>query len=542
LRSITLTSLCSSLLGLSVFSLSLLGLFTPHLLHAQPAQPAQPAQESTPQPLSSITLKTLWRFQGPLAPELRAIAQELYAERVRGHLFTQEALIEHLRGALSTANKGLFDEVSACLSGGSPCDDMALLLRRLRLKERVFVGATEGDQGFKVTLSSQIPGQPKRSLSAQGETLRGAARKLFEQRLQLGTLKLEGLPKEAEIKVGGEVISTLSEPLALPAGSYELSVSAPHMLPYSTQVEIKPLSLTTLTPALTPSTTDFKVIVLDHERMPDLKVTLNGQAVQVGALLKVKVNEPYEVVAEATDRVKHSESITFKPNTEVAVLTIEMPYSRPFWKVALKEPHPDHMHNALLYVRLSGGQLNAGNWGASVRGRDEVSALKSQAYSAGSWGVDAGLSWDNDPTSPTGSLRLDLGGFSYQELSDPITVGEGAPGASRCDGAPCAGYTLTSLQRYLTRLLWVGYQAPMWRVVPYGNIGLLWSYERGELAGGGEVSTHSLRLGWEVGLDATLTPEWGVKLSLTADAWPGERSAYQGALGLTYAFSVPYPF
>ena len=72
---------------------------------------------------------------------------------------------------------------------------------------------------------------------------------------------------------------------------------------------------------------------------------------------------------------------------------------------------------------------------------------------------------------------------------------------------------------------------------------MIWLYERGELANeNGEVSAHSLRLGWEVGVDALISPEWGVKASMIADSWPGKRSAYQLALGVSYAFSVPYPF
>jgi len=510
-----------------------------------PSESAQAAADSKLSKSDAIQAQTLWVFEGPLAPRILGFTRDMYANRVAAHIFERQELVEHIKEALMARDEALDAEALSCLTDRSSCDDQALLMRRLALKERIFVSATEDDQGFEVTLERH--GQRRGAVKVyktRDQELSEACATLFEQLLQVGTLTIEGLPSSFSLAVDHEPVSVARWPIVLEAGEHELSLEAPEHEPLQVKVLIKPSLLTELKVKLTSSKVKLKVIVLDDERMPDLKLKLDGEELKPGELVEVRINQDYQVTASADDRSSYNETHRFQQGHDSYTLTIEMPYARPYWKVALKQPHEDRVHNSLAYFRVSGGALSGGSWRArSAEADDQVpDEFKSQGYGVSSWGFDFGLKWDADPSSPTGSLRLDLGGFAYQHISAPLTINEGAP-AEQCGGMICQGFELKSLDRYLTRLLWVGYQATLWRVTPYANLGLLWLYERGELAGvEGEVSAHALRLGWEVGVDALLTPEWGLKASLTADAWPGQRGAHQLSLGLTYAFSVPYPF
>lgn len=485
-------------------------------------------------------LQTLWIFEGPLAPRIQGFARDMYAERVASHIFDRATLAQHLQRALMAQKETLDQEALSCLADQSTCDDQALLMRRLSLKERIFVSAVEDEKGFEVTLErrGQDRGAVKR-LRVHNADLSEACSVLFEQLLQVGTLSISGLPSSFSLSVDGQPLDVERWPVVLEAGEHELTLSAPEHEPLDVKVNVKPSLLTELEVKLLSSKAKVKILVLGDEQMKDLVVKVDDQVITPGEITELNINQDYEVFAQAEDRSTYLETLRFGPGENVATVAITLPYARPYWKIALKRPHEERLHNSLAYIRISGGQLNAGSWrgSASSADRDTPTTFKSQGYGAGSWGLDLGLKWDADPTSSTGSLRLDVAGFGYQYISDTVTINEAKPSGAG------DGVTLTSLERYLTRLLWVGYQATLWRVTPYANLGLIWLYERGELANeAGEVSAHALRLGWEFGFDALLTPEWGLKTSLMADAWPGQRSAYQLSIGVTYAFSVPELF
>ena len=507
---------------------------------AEPTKRAEPIERADQVKSTEHKLQTLWIFEGPLAPRIQGFAREMYAERVAAHIFDRATLVQHLKRALMTQAKELDQEALSCLADKSTCDDQALLMRRLSLKERIFVSAIEDEKGFEVTLErrGQDRGAVKR-LKVRNTDLSEACSVLFEQLLQVGTLSISGLPSSFSLSVDGQALDVERWPVVLEAGEHDLTLSAPEHEPLKVKVPVKPSLLTELEVKLLSSKAKVKILVLGDEQMKDLIVKVDEQVIKPGEITELNINQDYEISAQAEDRSSYLETLRFGPGENVATVTITLPYSRPYWKIALKRPHEERLHNSLAYVRISGGQLNAGSWrgSASNADRDIPTTFKSQGYGASSWGVDLGLKWDSDPTSSTGSLRLDVVGFGYQYMSDALTINEAKPSGSG------DGVTLTSLERYLTRLLWVGYQATMWRVTPYANLGLIWLYERGEIANNaGEVSAHALRLGWEFGFDALLTPEWGLKTSLMADAWPGQRSAYQLSIGVTYAFSVPELF
>lgn len=504
------------------------------------AQNDKPAEEQ-----HGLKSQTLWIFEGPLAPRIQGFVREMYAERVAAHIFDRKGLFEHLQKAFMISNQTLDQETLGCLSDQATCDDQALLMRRLALKERIFVSAVEDEKGFLVRLERR--GQSRESVKtfqARHQDLSEACAELFEQFLQVGTLSITGLPKAFELKVNDQKLEVERWPIVLEAGEHELTLSAPEHEALTLKILIKPSLLTEVDVKLTSSKVQLKIIVLDDERMNDLRLKIDEKVVQPEAITELRINQDYTITAQAEDRSTYTKIHRFKPNDDTYTLTIEMPYSRPYWKVALKTPHPERIHNSLAYVRVSGGQLNAGSWksSASQTSANTPDSFKSQGYPVQTWGFDLGVKWDADPSSNTGSLRLDLAGFGYQHIGDPFNINEGTPGAKSCHGTTCIGVDITSLDRYLTRLLWIGYQVGMWKVTPYANLGLIWLYERGELTTGGEVSAHALRLGWEVGFDALLSSEWGLKTALIADTWPGQRSAYQLSLGVSYAFSVPYPF
>ena len=536
-----LASLLASLLALSLVTPAARAQEAP-----PPAQGGEGSAEAAPPPREEQEaprreLKTLWNFEGPLAPSLKAIAQERYGERAAGHIFERAALEEHLARHLSPERLAPLEE---CARDGGSCDLGALLLEGGALKGRVFVSATELSDGlgFSVSVEWHKRGaaSPER-FSATEPTLDRACAVIFERALQVGTLTLKGLPAGGALSVGGEPVS-LSQGLALlEAGEHEITLSAPDHEPLTAKVEIKPALTTELTVKMIPSSGSFKVMVLGDELMRDLRATLNGEPLAVGAVVRLPSKREHTLRVEATDRSTYDLTFSLNPS-EARTQTVELPFSRPYWKIALKSPHPDvQVSTHQVYARFIGSSISGGSWEANVSGAGgDAKLARSQAYGVGAWGLDAGLRWGVDPSSPTGSLQLDLVGVAHQRLSGAIALSEGTPGQpSDCaPSRPCEGLTLTNLSRTLTRVLWVGYQLPMWRVTPYLNGGLVWAYEAGSLKGGGEVSAHSLRLGWEAGVDVTLSPEWVLKAALVADAWIDSRASYQVAVGAAYAFTL----
>ena len=212
-----------------------------------------------------------------------------------------------------------------------------------------------------------------------------------------------------------------------------------------------------------------------------------------------------------------------------------MRYDRPYWKILLKQPHLDvEQTDNQVYFRLKGGALQGGQWLASVdnfgsKNTSTTKVIQSQSYPISQWGVDFGFNWNFKSSSVLNGMRFDVIGFSYDRLGGGV-VNDGEE-----------GYDLNYLNRYQTRFLWVGYQLPMWRITPYFNGGLLWVYETGEIESGaqdGQLSAHSLRLGWEAGIDYTFSSKWVIKVAFGADTWPNERSSIRGVMGVAYAFSL----
>ena len=516
-----------------------LSLLAPAAWAQAPLAPAQGAEEG--REATRRELKTLWSFEGPFASSLKAIAQERYGERAAGHIFDRAALEEHLARRLSPES---LSSLERCALDEGVCDLGALLLEGAGLKARAFVSAEElaGGGGFKVSVEWHKRGaQPPERFSVTESTLTRACAVVFERALQVGTLTIKGLPAGATLSVGEDPAPLSGGVTLLEAGEHDITLRAPDHEPVTARVEIKPALTTELTVKMIPSSGTFKVMVLGDELMHGLRATLNGEPLAVGAVVRLPSRREHTLRVEATDRSAYDVTFSLNPS-EARTQTVELPFSRPYWKIALKSPHPDvQVSTHQVYARLMGSSVSGGSWGADVSGAGGAAArVGSQGYGASAWGLDAGLRWGVDPSSATGSLQLDLVGVGHQRLSGPIALSEGTPG-QRADCAkdrPCEGLTLTSLSRTLTRLLWVGYQLPMWRVTPYLNGGVVWAYETGSLKGGGEVSAHSLRLGWEAGVDVTLSPEWVVKAALVADAWVDSRASYQVAVGAAYAFTL----
>ena len=158
------------------------------------------------------------------------------------------------------------------------------------------------------------------------------------------------------------------------------------------------------------------------------------------------------------------------------------------------------------------------------------------------FGFDLSFDWLVEESFGFGPVRLNPLGYNFESFSDS-QVAEELNFEVGVHSSQVKYYKLRSLHRHKTRLMWLGYQLPMWRITPYAQAGLLWVYERGKIEreSTGDtaiVSAHSLRFGWEVGVDVRLTPEWVVKASMISDVWPGERSAVQTLIGGAYAFDA----
>lgn len=509
-----------------------------------PSQGGQGASDTAAREGAGRGLKTLWAFEGPLAASLKAIVQERYGAQASGHIFERADLEAHLAAHLTDSSLA---PLEACVRDARVCDLPSLLLEGGALKGRAFVSAQERAEGgvtVRVTWYKAGVAQPER-FSATEPTLDRACAVVFEQALQVGTLVIKGLPPGATLAEGEAQVALQGGRALMEAGEHELTLTAPDHEPLSLKVALRPALTTEVEVKMLTSSGTFKLMVLDDERMQGLKATLNGEPLTVDQVVRLPSKREHTLRVEADDRAPYDLTFTLSPS-EARTQTVELPFSRAYWKIALRAPHPDvQVSTHQVYARFRSAHVAGGSWEADVSGWDgQAKRVQSQSYPVGAWGIDAGFRWNIDPSSAAGSLQLDMVGVGYQRVSGPIALNEGAPGQKGdCDKRsdpprPCEGLTLTELHRTLTRVMWVGYQVPMWRVTPYLNAGLLWVYESGSLKGGGEVSAHSLRLGWEAGVDMTLTPEWVVKMALVADAWVDSRASYQLAVGAAYAFTL----
>jgi hypothetical protein len=523
----------------ALLTLQLSALLAGAALAKTPADPKGP-----PSPSVGRGLKTLWTFEGPLAPSLKAIVKERYSARAAEHIFERAELEAHLAATLTPASLA---PLEACARDERTCDLGQLLLEGGSLSGRAFVSAQERPEGgftVRVTWYKADAVAPER-FSVTEPTLERACALVFGQALQVGTLVIKGLPPGATLSQGERQVPLLEGKALLEAGEHELTVSAPDHEPIIIKAALGAGLTTELQVKMVVSSATFKLMVLGDERMQGLKATLNGEPLIVDQVVRLPSKREHTLRVEAEDRAPYDLTFTLSPS-EARTQTVELPLSRAPWKIALRTPHPDVQASTnQVYARFRSARLAGGSWGADVSGSSGAAKeVQSQSYPAGAWGFDAGFRWNVDPASLAGSLQLDLVGVGYQRVEGPIALNEGTPGqTSNCDKRsdpprPCEGLTLNELNRTLTRLLWVGYQLPMWRVTPYLNAGLLWVYESGSLKGGGDVSAHSLRLGWEAGVDMTLSPEWVVKMALVADAWMDSRASYQLAIGAAYAFTL----
>ena len=486
----------------------------------------------------SPTSHTIWSFEGPLAIEVQQYIQQRYASHVKNHLFGAESVSDHLNRALAQPAKSLW----SCLADETECDLESALFKHAKIGKRVYVYARSEAGRYMIHLVLYAPNasQPVHYREV-GDSFEATCGPLLNQILEMGRLKLNHISTDTQVQIDGQVVGHGPGVYPLSAGAHSLRLNAPQHTPHTEDLSIKAGHSLEISVQLVSALSHIKVRVLDQDSLVDLKVTLNQKVIQAGALQSVGQGK-HLIEVSAHDRVTYSKTIDVGSSEQITV-PVSLSYNRAEWKMWLRDPHPDAISQRnQLYFRFKGGSAQGGLWPAEVSdfetspGMISPSSISTQNGSIQFTGFDLGINWNLPITSPVGPMRFDLLAFSYERFSDSGIVNEDLK-----ESMDRKEYDLVELSRYQTRFLWVGYQLPMWRVIPYLQTGLIWTYESGKISEGdqsGAVSYSGFRLGWEAGIDVAISPEWVIKTSLSADTWPGERSVLRGTLGFAYSFSL----
>ena len=251
----------------------------------------------------------------------------------------------------------------------------------------------------------------------------------------------------------------------------------------------------------------------------------------------------HTVSCAARDRQTLTQSFKVKAGEGIE-WEVVLSYDRAPWKLALREPAPvtNTPHQLLSFSLISQG-LSAGEWGADVSKfqaetlAESPDMMRAQADALRGFGFDIDLTWVLERDRGSGALRLDLLGFSYVYHGGG-EVGSVARLSARQLVSMNTRYELSGLHRAQTRFVWPGYQLSFGAFTSYVQAGLLWAYESGEISasgqGEGEVTRHSLRVGWELGLMYHFTRQWAVRSAFAGDVGD-DRNAVRGTLGVVFA-------
>ncbi len=495
---------------------------------------------------------TLWQFDGQLASQAQQWIQRQYGGTLTDHLLDEASLKAHLESISPATLKNGDPLLQGCLravisSEQAGCQLDELLLREAQLAGKVYLNASVKGAEFQMTLVIDRPGEEPQVFQSTGSALKTAGRGVIERAFGMGTLTLSGIPEEAKVLVDGVEIGRGPGSYVVTAERHQLKVTATDYQEYIMAFDLKAGQLMSQELTLLSSLATLDVKVLHKEDLEGLTILIDDKELtsdERNALYELPPGK-HRYRISAVDRQSVERDFELKPG-EAGKLVVNLQYDRAPWKIALKRPHPDTEYGRQqIALRLQSQTLRSGAWEADVSdysGNPAPSSLQSQTQSMNGFGFDLSFDWLISPEMGVGPMRLNPIGYGFEYFGES-EAGEERSLDNRSVTSVGKRYTLKSLARHKTRLLWVGYQLPMWRVVPYAQAGLLWVYERGEIerstsVDSGIVSAHSLRLGWELGVDVRLSPEWVIKASMMSDVWPGERSAIQTLIGGAYAFDA----
>jgi hypothetical protein len=484
----------------------------------------------------AIAAPTLWSFDGPLAIELQSYLQKNYVQQSHNHLFDEKSIHNYIAQHKTLS----FDKAWSCLSNQSKCNLRHVLFNTLGIKQRIFAYAEVNGMIHKIHFMVDRKQGKLIHYRVEGKDLASACASILNQLLELGAVEIKVHPPQAKVWIDGKKITSKAGKIPLSSGSHEIIIKSKGYQTYQESIEVKGNYVERYDIRLKSLLADFKLLISEANENSDFKVLLDKKPILFNQVIKIPVGE-HQIKVTASDYKMFTRKFSINYG-EKLTLKAAMNPKRARWKVALKTAHPDvkATHNQV-YFRLRAGQLHSGAWSASVKNTNsnpllQVTEAQAQSYPTSLWGFDLGFQWNLSSRSLLGPLRSDLIGLSYQSIGRESTIF----GKNSQTGKEVS-YDLIEMQRFQTRFAWIGYQFPMWRITPYFDTGFIWVYESAVLQTGeiqAEISQHTLRWGWEAGIDFTFSPKWVLKTAMLIDTWPGERTALQAILGVAYAFNA----
>lgn len=506
--------------------------------------------------LSILTLSptpTLWHFDGPLAYQAQEWVLRQYSDTLTDHLLDEEALQTHVEGVKTLPSTKVEAALQACIKARlqqikkNTCSLEKVLLDLGQLNGHVYMHTSLKGQHYHVKLLVEKKGASAKIYEANSIDLKEAGHQVIQQAFGIARYEVSGLPSDAQIYIDGQEIGQGNGSYVLTSGVHQLKIVAKNYQVYENSFSVSSGQKLVEKIKMLSSLATLDLKILHEDELENIKVTIDGEelsSTQFHELIKLKPAK-HLIKITATDRQAISKEFELNPG-EDGKLVVNLQYDRAFWKILLKTPHLDTKQGAQqITFRLQSQTLRAGAWDASVSeysGMPTLNKTRSQTQSANGFGFDLGFTSEVDPQFGLGPMRLDVIGYNFERFTDAELGAE-----LKLDNSSTLSvqkrYDLEHLDRHKFRIMWLGYQLPMWRITPYFQTGLMWVYERGEIVkpssqDTGIVSNHSLRIGWETGADIRLTPEWVIKVSMAGDVWPGERGAVQTLIGGAYAFDA----
>lgn len=510
--------------------------------------------------LSLFTLSpapTLWQFDGQLAFQAQRWIQSQYGETLTDHLLDETALRAFLEREIRGENLQDSPMLQRCLlelisgteqrTSDQSCNVDELLMRQLKLDKRVYLTADVEGANFYITLVLESLDAEPQVYTSTGSDLRAAGRAIIERAFGMGTFVLTGIPNEAEVIVDDILVGKGPGSYVVTAKEHSVVIKAKNYQDYVNSFTLSAGQKIEQNLTLVSSLASLKINIHHEEELEQLEVLIDGQKLSTEEFHSDYQLQPgkHRYKIDALDRQAIEREFELKPG-EIGQLVVNLQYDRAPWKILLKKPHSDTKYGRTqIALRFQSQTLRSGAWSGDVSdfsGSNPPSQIRSQSQSLNGFGFDFSFDWLVEESFGWGPVRLNPLGYSLESFGDS-ELGEELKFDPNAHTLTKKNYRLNSLLRHKTRLFWLGYHLPMWRVSPYAQAGVLWVYERGEIerestGETGIVSQHSLRLGWELGLDIRLSPEWVVKASMMSDLWPGERSAVQTLIGGAYAFDA----
>ena len=515
-----------------------------------------------------------WQFDGPLSFEAQQLVRSEYGESLKGHLFDEVALEEHLlkvtaQGQQSASLKpASTSDLSGCLDlldGGdgasgaqgdkeaatSPkinratCPLSTLILRTGGINQLIYLHVQFQEGTFSAQMAVEESTGTLKTYRRTGDKLRPLIRTLLNSVFRLAHYRITSLPPKAKVWIDGQEVSSAGRYL-LTEGSHDVKISAPQRQDYTTKIELKRGQILEETPKLVSALAQIQVFVLNRAELVDLEVSLDGTPLDLAQIEKGIELKPgkHTLRSSARDRQPIERVFEMQPG-QTGKWDVALNYDKPLWKIAMREPHPDTLQgDVMVAVRLQTQSLNAGRWNAEVSGfKDELTEpdqLRGQPDPLSGFGFDVDVSWALSPSWGLGPARVGLVGFGYSGFTEGVVSQQATLDATALPSVNGV-YQLTNLHRFSTRFLWPGYQLTAWRVSAYLKTGPMWVYEIGGIENDredGVVGGHSFRWGWELGLDYRITPEWAIEAAIAGDVSSEERAAFQVLLGATIALDL----